>query len=466
MVLRPDVLAAALDSVADGRPMLALTPRGAPLTQARVRELAGGDGRHPPVRPLRGIRRADLRGSLPLEPVSIGDYVLSGGELGAMVILDACVRLLPGVMGAASSGEEESFETGLLEYPHYTRPVTWEGRTIPEVLRSGDHAKIAAWRHERAIEDTRLRRPDLIERHGGASQAPPSGARRRDTKAIEDMNLIETLEREAIDALTADKKIPEFRPGDTLRVGVKVIEGDRTRVQAFEGVCIARANKGVGSSFTVRKISFGEGVERVFPLYSPIIDSIEVVRRGDVRRAKLYYLRGRTGKAARIAERRNVQRDVPAGRAPRPRRPARRERAGSLMLQLAAVAETERSRYTKRHAFPCSWRLLAPLCPRRSLPRRRSPKEADDRADLRESADFRCRLRARSKLSPDGRYASCFARADTTASATTCGRWTRRPAQLAHAGRFDEGRRRRDQRSREDASRACARRRHQGHRRI
>ena len=124
------------------------------------------------------------------------------------------------------------------------------------------------------------------------------------------MNLIETLEREAIEALTADKKIPEFRPGDTLRVGVKVIEGDRTRVQAFEGVCIARSNKGVGSSFTVRKISFGEGVERVFPLYSPIIDSIEVVRRGDVRRAKLYYLRGRTGKAARIAERRTVQRDT------------------------------------------------------------------------------------------------------------------------------------------------------------
>ena len=118
------------------------------------------------------------------------------------------------------------------------------------------------------------------------------------------MNLIETLEREAIDALTADKKIPEFRPGDTLKVGVKVVEGDRSRVQNFEGVCIARSNKGVNSNFTVRKISFGEGVERVFPLYSPIIDSIEVVRRGAVRRAKLYYLRGRRGKSARIAERR------------------------------------------------------------------------------------------------------------------------------------------------------------------
>jgi large subunit ribosomal protein L19 len=127
------------------------------------------------------------------------------------------------------------------------------------------------------------------------------------------MNLIQTLEREAIEALTAEKKVPEFRPGDTLRVGVKVIEGERTRVQAFEGVCIARSNKGVGSSFTVRKISFGEGVERVFPLYSPIIENIEVVRRGDVRRAKLYFLRGRTGKAARIAERRDVRRDVAGG---------------------------------------------------------------------------------------------------------------------------------------------------------
>ena len=124
------------------------------------------------------------------------------------------------------------------------------------------------------------------------------------------MNLIQTLEAEQIAKFNEAKKIPEFRPGDTLRVGVKVVEGDRTRVQAYEGVCIARANKGVGSNFTVRKISFGEGVERVFPLYGPIIESIEVVRRGDVRRAKLYYLRGRTGKSARIAERRDPRREA------------------------------------------------------------------------------------------------------------------------------------------------------------
>ncbi len=119
------------------------------------------------------------------------------------------------------------------------------------------------------------------------------------------MNLIQQIEAEEI--AKAAKDIPEFRPGDTVRVGVKVIEGDRSRVQAFEGVCIARANKGIGSNFTVRKMSFGEGVERVFPLYSPTIDSITLVRKGVVRRAKLYYLRGRTGKRARIAERRDVR---------------------------------------------------------------------------------------------------------------------------------------------------------------
>ncbi|MBK5264444.1 MAG: 50S ribosomal protein L19 [Alphaproteobacteria bacterium] len=119
------------------------------------------------------------------------------------------------------------------------------------------------------------------------------------------MNLIQTLEAEAIEAFKSTKSIPDFRAGDTLRVGVRVVEGERTRVQNYEGVCIARSNRGMGSNFTVRKISFGEGVERVFPLYSPNIDSITVVRRGVVRRAKLYYLRGRTGKRARIAERRD-----------------------------------------------------------------------------------------------------------------------------------------------------------------
>jgi large subunit ribosomal protein L19 len=118
------------------------------------------------------------------------------------------------------------------------------------------------------------------------------------------MNVIQQLEQQQVAALTQSRQIPDFRPGDTVRVNVRVIEGNRERVQGFEGVCIARRNRSVNSSFTVRKISYGEGVERVFPLYSPRIDSIEVVRAGKVRRAKLYYLRGRRGKAARIAERR------------------------------------------------------------------------------------------------------------------------------------------------------------------
>jgi len=116
------------------------------------------------------------------------------------------------------------------------------------------------------------------------------------------MNILQQIEAEQVAKLTADRPVPVFGPGDTLRVAVKVIEGERTRLQAFEGVCIARKNAGINSNFTVRKISYGEGVERVFPLYSPNVAEIKVMRRGDVRRAKLYYLRGRTGKAARIAE--------------------------------------------------------------------------------------------------------------------------------------------------------------------
>ncbi|UAK25262.1 tRNA (guanosine(37)-N1)-methyltransferase TrmD [Sphingomonas nostoxanthinifaciens] len=177
MVMRADVLAAAIDATArPGVPLLAMSPRGRPLTQERVRELAAGPGVAILCGRFEGIDER-LFEARDVELVSIGDYILSGGEIGALVLLDACVRLLPGVMGAASSGDEESFESGLLEYPHYTRPQMWEGRTIPEVLRSGDHAKIKAWRHAMAESDTRSRRPDLWERHNGVRVQPPSDAR-------------------------------------------------------------------------------------------------------------------------------------------------------------------------------------------------------------------------------------------------------------------------------------------------
>ncbi|WP_438731025.1 tRNA (guanosine(37)-N1)-methyltransferase TrmD [Parasphingorhabdus sp. DH2-15] len=201
MVLRADILGKAVDfanlrmadkvaaskkkasktgsALAEGYnvPIIALTPRGKPLTQARVREISAGQG----VTLLCGrFEGFDERifVARDIEEISIGDYILSGGEMGAFILLDACIRLLDGVMGASSSGDEESFENGLLEYPHFTRPVEWEGRTIPEVLRSGDHAKIAAWRKAQAEAITRLRRPDLWERQRGAADQSPSGAQR------------------------------------------------------------------------------------------------------------------------------------------------------------------------------------------------------------------------------------------------------------------------------------------------
>lgn len=165
MVLKVDVLARAVDAAREAvprAPVLALTPRGPLLQQSRVRELAAGPGVTLLCGRFEGFDERIFAGR-GVEPVSIGDYVLSGGEVAAMVLLDACVRLLPGVMGAASSGIEESFESGLLEYPHYTRPAVWEGHGIPEVLTSGDHGKIGAWRKRKAIEDTRLWRPDLLK---------------------------------------------------------------------------------------------------------------------------------------------------------------------------------------------------------------------------------------------------------------------------------------------------------------
>lgn len=173
MVLKVDVLAQAVDHVRQAcpdAPVLAMTPRGPRLSQQRVRALAAGAGVSILCGRFEGFDERIFAGR-GVEPVALGDFILSGGEIAALALVDACVRLLPGVMGAASSGDEESFESGLLEHPHYTRPIEWEGFTIPDVLRSGDHAKIAKWRHARSEADTRLWRPDLWDIH----QGPPSG---------------------------------------------------------------------------------------------------------------------------------------------------------------------------------------------------------------------------------------------------------------------------------------------------
>ena len=168
MVMRPDIVAAAVDQARESGaagPLIYLSPRGEPLRQERARELAHGPGVVLLCGRYEGVdqRVIEARGFL---EVSIGDFVLSGGELAAMVLIDACVRLLPGVIGDAASLAEESFATGLLEYPHYTRPQVWEGRAVPEILLSGHHAKIGAWRHEQALAITKSRRPDLIGTSG------------------------------------------------------------------------------------------------------------------------------------------------------------------------------------------------------------------------------------------------------------------------------------------------------------
>src|SRR5204863_8041915 len=172
MVLRADVLADAIDAadIAPDRPRLLMSPRGRPLTQAKIVELAAGPGPLIVCGRFEGVDQRVIEARR-LEEVSVGDYVLSGGEIAAMALIDACVRLLPGVMGTPASGADESFSDGLLEYPQYTRPQVWEGRAIPDVLVSGDHAKVAAFRRSEAERLTRERRPDLWARRRAAKDS-------------------------------------------------------------------------------------------------------------------------------------------------------------------------------------------------------------------------------------------------------------------------------------------------------
>ena len=285
MLLKPDVVASALDKNIKGKEkIIYLSPKGKRLDQKEVKYLSKLNKINILCGHFEGIDQRLLE-TRNIEEYSIGDFILSGGESASFVFVDALVRLLPGVLGNANSAKDESFENNLLEYPQYTKPRDWEGKKVPEVLFSGDHAKIKGWRLSQSEAITQRQRPDLWKKY-----------LEKKMKNIEDIN------KAAIQKITANKKITEFSPGDTIKVGVKIVEGKRERIQYFEGVCIAKKNRDLNSSFTVRKISFGEGVERTFALYSPNVDSIKVIRSGKVRRAKLYYLRDRKGKSARIAE--------------------------------------------------------------------------------------------------------------------------------------------------------------------
>ncbi len=227
------------------------------------------------------------------EEISIGDYVLSGGELAAAVVIDTVARLLPGVLGNETSAAFESFQEtghgeGLLDCPHWTRPADFRGWKAPEVLLNGNHEEIRKFRKQRGP------RKDHAAAARFCCQICKIKIPRNfhAERAVDEVYQQEQAERP-----------PEFRPGDTIRVHVKIKEGDKERLQAFEGTVIARNNTGMGESITVRKVSFGQGVERIFPMNARVIDHIDVVRTGRVRRAKLYYLRGLRGKAARLKER-------------------------------------------------------------------------------------------------------------------------------------------------------------------
>ncbi len=379
MVMKTEPWGDALDTVlADGyeagsrEPALIVpTPSGRPFTQ----ELAVHLSERPwliftPAR-YEGIDRRvidEYATRMPVYEVSIGDYVLAGGEAAVLVVTEAVARLLPGVLGNAESHRDDSFAPGamanLLEGPVYTKPPQWRGRGIPDVLLSGHHGKIARWRRDEALRRTTAHRPDLIERCDPGSfdkkdremlsilgwEPDPAGSRTADFGAgptawknrpllcvrpacapatgghdarpdprdpdpetprfpLMTCGISEESRRNVSPARLRRRRVaaqrrPAFRPGDTVNVHVRVIEGNRSRVQQFKGVVIRRQGSGVRETFTVRKVSFSVGVERTFPVHTPIVEKIELVTKGDVRRAKLYYLRDLRGKAAKIKEKR------------------------------------------------------------------------------------------------------------------------------------------------------------------
>ena len=264
MLMLPEVCTRAVEAVRRPGSLVVLTsPRGEPFSQRIAAELAKQEHLVIVAPHYEGVDQRAIDLAVDRE-ISIGDYVLSGGTLAAMVIADAVIRLLPGALGDDESSADDSFSAGLLEYPQYTRPEEFRGLRVPEVLLSGDRI------YGKSICNKRKRF---------------------------EMNILDKIRNEQVRADRA-----EFGIGDTVKVSVKIVEGDNERIQAFQGTVIARHGSGVEETFTVRRVQAGQGVERVFPINSPRIEKIEVVRRGDVRRAKLYYLRSKIGKAARVKE--------------------------------------------------------------------------------------------------------------------------------------------------------------------
>ena len=271
---------------------------------------------------------------LATDVVSIGPYVLAGGELAAMVVADAVIRKLPGALGheeSARGGIVQRGVEGAPEYPHYTRPFDWRGHEVPDVLLSGDHARIREWRREQS----RSRRRGYPRPF--ATMLRPRATAPTVAFFVPMSGVIDSIERAQL------RRVPSFQAGDRVRVHFQVVEGTRRRTQVFEGIVLKRQGSGVRETFTVRKQSFGVGVERTFPVHSPKIERIEVAARGDVRRAKLYYLRERVGRASRVRERRwsGAEEVIQPGLSPRrarcrpttPRAQARRSSANRPPLK-------------------------------------------------------------------------------------------------------------------------------------
>ena len=268
-----------------------MTPQGKVFNQAIAEELSREEELIFLCGHYEGIDERVLE-EIVTDEVSIGDYVLTGGELPAMVMIDSISRLIPGVLNNDDSAEYESFQDGLLEYPQYTRPETFMDKKVPPVLLSGHHGNIEKWRREESLKRTLLRRPELLE----------TAELTKDDKKILEMLMKMNDIIKNIEAAQLKAEVPEFHVGDTVRVSAKVKEGSRERIQVFEGTVIKRQNGSSRETFTVRKNSNGIGVEKTWPLHSPIVEKIEVVRRGKVRRAKLFYLRDRVGKKAKVKE--------------------------------------------------------------------------------------------------------------------------------------------------------------------
>ena len=289
MLLKPEPIFEAVEEFGgESARVILFSPAGRTFNQAIARELAGMEHLLLVSGHYEGFDER-VREQLADDELSIGDYVLTNGALPVMVVIDAVARLLPGVLGDDESAQEESFSQGLLEYPQYTRPAEFRGMKVPEVLLSGNHAEIARWRAEQArcSRDAKQRRPDCWSKESGGPM----------NKEFMNQALLDKIESEQF-----RKDAMDFGVGDTVRVHTKVVEGDKERIQIFTGVVIGRRGHGLNEMFTVRRISYGEGVERVFPLHSPRVDKVEVERKGSVRRAKLTYLRKRLGKGATLVK--------------------------------------------------------------------------------------------------------------------------------------------------------------------